>query len=154
MDAAGQEAGAQREQAHVVGVAGDAEPGPAHRPAVAAAGVLPQQGMLDPLAGAEDAGAAATFQQVEFGADHQATWWQTGQTRWRLRRSHRAWLVAVASWNPQVGQEATQRPASRCSAGCSPSSAGPWSSGWVMAWSGSQRWWVISAAAAQGSGQL
>jgi hypothetical protein len=85
---------------------------------------------------------------------HQVTWWQTGQARWRLRRSHPAWVRAVASWNPQVGQEATQRPASRCSAGSSPSSAAPPSSGWTLAWSGSQRWWVISAAAAHGSGQL
>jgi hypothetical protein len=87
-------------------------------------------------------------------AGHQATSLQTGQVRWRLRRSQRAWLVALASWKPQVGQEATQRPASRCSAGCSPSSAGLASSAWVVAGSWSQRWWVILAAAAHGSGQV
>jgi hypothetical protein len=84
-----------------------------------------------------------------------ASWWQTGQGRWRLRRSQRAWLVALANWKPQVGQDATHWPASRCSAGgWSPSSMGPWSSRSTVVGSGSQWWWVIAAAAAQGSGQL
>jgi hypothetical protein len=84
-----------------------------------------------------------------------ASWWQTGQGRWRLRRSQRAWLVALANWKPQVGQDATHWPASRCSAGgWSPSSARSRSSVWAVAASGSQWWWVIAAAAAQGSGQL
>jgi hypothetical protein len=85
---------------------------------------------------------------------HQVTWWQTGQVRWRLRRSQPAWVRALASWNPQVGQEATHRPATRCSAGCSPSSTGLTSSTWAMAASWSHWWWVIAAAAAHGSGEL
>jgi hypothetical protein len=43
-------------------------------------------------------------------AAHQTTSRQTGQARRRLRRSQRAWVRALASWKPQVGQEATQRP--------------------------------------------
>jgi hypothetical protein len=85
---------------------------------------------------------------------HQATSWQTGQRRRAARRSQRAWLRALASRKPQLRQEATQRPASRCSAGGSPSSPGLASAGWVLAWVGSQWWWVIAAAAAHGSGQL
>ena len=54
---------------------------------------------------------------VELVAVHQVSWWQTGQIWRAARRSQRAWLVALASWKPQVGQEATQRPASGCSAG-------------------------------------
>jgi len=59
-----------------------------------------------------------------------------------------AWLWALASWNPQAGQEATHRPATKCSAGCSWSGAGPRSSGPGMAASGSQWWWVMAVAAA------
>jgi hypothetical protein len=55
--------------------------------------------------------------QGALGGRHQATWWQTGQWVRAARRSQRAWLWALASSNPQAGQEATQRPASRCSAG-------------------------------------
>jgi hypothetical protein len=50
-------------------------------------------------------------------AGHHGNSWQTGQTRRRLRRWQRAWVRALASWNPHVGQEATQTPWSRCRAG-------------------------------------
>jgi hypothetical protein len=108
----------------------------------------PVRGPVELLQGAVQAQASVARAVV-----HQVTWWQTGQARWRLRRSQRAWLRALASWKPQVGQEATQRPASRCSAGCSPFSPGPKSSAAAMAGSGSHWWWVIAVAAAQGSGQ-
>jgi len=39
---------------------------------------------------------------------HQAR--QTGQRRRRAVRSARRWLRAQASWQPQAGQAATQRP--------------------------------------------
>jgi hypothetical protein len=55
---------------------------------------------------------------------------------------------------PARGQEATHHPATRCKAGgWSLFSARPSWWGWVVAGWGSQRWWVIAAAAAQGSGQ-
>jgi hypothetical protein len=110
----------------------------------------PIHGSVEFLDGAVQPQAAV----VERVAVHQVSWWQTGQTWRAARRSQRAWLWALASWNPQVGQEATHWPASRCSAaGWSPSSARSAGSGWAMAVSGSQRWWVIAAAAVQGSGQ-
>jgi hypothetical protein len=51
------------------------------------------------------------------GGHHEPSWWQTGQMRRAPRRSQRCWLRAVASWNPHEGQDATQMPWSRCSAG-------------------------------------
>ena len=49
---------------------------------------------------------------------HQApSWWHTGQTRRAARRSQRCWVLAVASWNPHDGQDATHMPCSRCNAG-------------------------------------
>jgi hypothetical protein len=51
------------------------------------------------------------------GGHHWPSWWQTGQTRRAARRSQRSCVRAVASWNPQVGQDATHIRCSRCSAG-------------------------------------
>jgi len=60
------------------------------------------------------------------GGHHAPSWWQTGQTRRAPRRSQRCWLRAVASWNPQEGQEATQMPCSRCSAGAGRAGVAGW----------------------------
>jgi hypothetical protein len=39
------------------------------------------------------------------------SWWQTGQVRRLARRSQRAWVRALVSRQPQVGQLAIQMPA-------------------------------------------